>query len=258
MVGLIKQANDLIRLWRLAGPGTPAIDLKLLFSEVVLKKSEGIGCTIVEAPFDSFEGLLALHEPSGEWRIGINTNIAYAPRRNFTLAHEIGHFVGHRKHKAKFECTFENLTDYQKDPLEVEANEFASHLLMPPDVIRKATDNMLFCHEAVSEISGMLGVSRAAAAYRWVKLSSKSLGFLISRDGFICSGRASDSLYRSGTYFKSGAEVPNGAKLHKLTETGSCIAESCGTGVWNPLLEGYETSYATRQGGYVYTYLDYS
>lgn len=257
MTGLIKQANEFLYLWRNFGPDRPDIDLNLLFKEIILKKAGGAECDIVFAPFDSFEGLMALDEETGHWRIGVNTNITYLPRRNFTLAHEIGHFVGHRTLRKRFECTFENLTDFQRDKLEIEANNFASQLLMPPDVVRSLTSERPFNHESVSEISGLLNVSRAALAYRWIHLSNRTLGFVISRDGFICNGRASDQLYRRGTFFRGGEELPENAALHHLSNSGQSLTEMRGRGIWNEHLSCMENSYATRQGDYIYTYLEF-
>ncbi len=60
-------------------------------------------------------------------------------RARFTLAHELGHFVLHRQYVE--EQKFENtelwkkfvLSDLHREPLETQANMFASVLLMPTD-----------------------------------------------------------------------------------------------------------------------------
>jgi Zn-dependent peptidase ImmA (M78 family) len=64
---------------------------------------------------------------------------SYAPRRRFTLAHEIGHFCMHR---ATNQTTFidtkatMNRSESYWNRFESEANNFAAELLMPADLIR--------------------------------------------------------------------------------------------------------------------------
>ena len=258
MVKLISEANNLITLWRNFGPNSDAIDLKELFYGIVLPKSDGDKCKIVEKSFDTFEGLMAFDNELGEWRIGVNSNIGLASRKNFTLAHEIAHFIGHRHLNREFKCTFDDLNDYETEKLEKEANEFASHLLMPPDLIRDLTTDISFNHDNVTELASTFQVSKSAMAYRWIALSNKPLGFVISRDGMFTSGRANDKLYKKGTFFRFSDEVPIGAKVFDLTSPGHQISERVSHGIWNDQEDCIETSFATTQKDYIYTYLEFS
>ena len=257
MVKLIKEANDLLTLWRSFGPGDQAIDLKAVFQELILPKANGDVCVMVEDHFDSFEGLMAYDETNKRWCIGVDSRISPKPRKNFTLAHEIGHFIGHRHLGRTFQCTFDDMNDFQSNQLEKEANEFAAHLLMPPDSMRKLTLGRVFDQETVEELSELFGVSKAAFAYRWVDLATRPIGFVISRDGMFVSGRASDRLYGSGTFFRSGDEVPVGANVHALSSPSKELKGRVAPGVWNEHRDCVESSYATSRGGYVYTYLDF-
>ncbi len=56
-------------------------------------------------------------------------------RSRFALSHELGHWEMHVNTQA-FICTNENLRDYKGDPMESEANTFASELLMPTYMVR--------------------------------------------------------------------------------------------------------------------------
>ncbi|MEN9895494.1 MAG: hypothetical protein RIR97_1346 [Pseudomonadota bacterium] len=257
MAKLNNEAIKIIKIWRDHGPGTSKIDLKLAFNEIVLPKSNGDRATIIEDEFDSFEGIMARKRGSPEWRIGVSSKIAYAPRKNYTLAHEIGHFIGHRYKQDKFYCTRENIDDNYINTLEIEANEFAATLLMPADLIRKFDDEFLFCHEAVLDLSNMLGVSKEAASYRWVQLSSKAIGFIISRDGFIRNGRASDSLLKKRVFFQSGAEVPPGALTMRLDSFNRTLSGNVDAKVWHPIEPCVESCFAASNGDYIYTYLNF-
>mgnify|MGYP001290658922 CR=1 FL=1 len=257
MAKLLKEAIRFIKIWRDHGPNTPKIDLETLFQEVVIPSSSGDRCQIIYRSFDSFEGIMARIESSREWRIGINTNIVYAPRRNFTLAHEIGHFIGHRLERNRFECTFDNLNNFEIEDFEKEANDFASNLLMPADVLRKFDNEREFGHAAISELSSMFGVSRSAAAYRWIQITNRQIGFAISRDGCFNQGRASEKLFARGVFFKQGNETPAGSLITRLTEEGQELNGIIDNPVWHEVMPCRESSYATTQGGYVYTYLDF-
>lgn len=257
MASLLKEANRIVGLWRSWGPNTPKLDLETVLREIVLPTAGGDEAIIVYQPFDSFEGLMARRAGAREWRIGVSTNIAYEPRRHFTLAHEIGHFIGHRYERDVFQCTFENLNDFGTAGLEQEANEFASQLLMPADTVRRYDRERVFDHGAISELASMLGVSRSAAAYRWIKLTGRHIAFAISRDGFVSQGRASDKLYARGVFFQQGQETPPESLISSLREPGTELADVVSARVWHLLMPCRESSYAAAQGGYVYTYLDF-
>lgn len=257
MAKLLKEANRIITLWRTHGPNTPKINLETVFNEIVLPSSSGDTCKIVYEYFDSFEGLMARQADTKEWRIGVNKNISYRPRRNFTLAHEIGHFIGHRYKQDLFQCSIENLNDFQNEGLEKEANEFAAHLLMPPDIVRQFDEERVFSHEAVSDLAAEQGVSRAAAAYRWIELSNRRIGFAISRDGFFNNGRASDNAYRQGVFFRQGDEVPERSLITQVRSEGEEICSTLSDRIWHQTEPCHESSFATTQGGYIYTYLDF-
>ena len=62
------------------------------------------------------------------------------PRRRFTAAHELGHFVLHRETMGRFradtDATLQEAEDDMTDRMEQEANRFAVELLMPADLCR--------------------------------------------------------------------------------------------------------------------------
>ncbi|TAX37121.1 ImmA/IrrE family metallo-endopeptidase [Rhizobium leguminosarum] len=256
MENLKKEAIRIVDLWRRYGPGSLKIDLELIFNEIVIPSSNGDRCRIVFEKFDSFEGLMARQEGSSCWVIGINENIEFAPRRNFTLAHEIGHFIGHRYKKSLFQCNFENLQDYS-NAYEKEANEFAAHILMPADIVRAFDKEHKFTHANVTELAKSMGVSRSAAAYRWVELSRRKIGFAVSRDGMICHGRASAALFSAGVYFKPGAGFPQGCVSSKPLRSGESLQQRVPERIWHERNDCEESVFATGVGDYLYTYLDF-
>ena len=71
--------------------------------------------------------------------IYVNANIPDKRRLNFTAAHEIGHVCMHimPQKKLSFECGAKELYNPFDDPIEKEANGFASGLLMPKRLIAR-------------------------------------------------------------------------------------------------------------------------
>ncbi len=92
---------------------------------------------------NSFLGIFT-HANNGQSYIMVNSGIANDGRRNFTIAHELGHyFLCHElKNGQCFDADiFED--DTTVDTIEREANYFASCLLMPENKIKPAFLSML-------------------------------------------------------------------------------------------------------------------
>ncbi len=114
---------------------------------------------------------------TGQTVIGINA--FHSPtRQNFTIAHELGHFV--LKHHGEFFVDRKGRMinrDYKSglgiDPIEREANAFAAELLMPEeDLVEILTDRNLDVEDEdeIQEIAEKFGVSRQAMTYRIANL----------------------------------------------------------------------------------------
>lgn len=86
-----------------------------------------------------------------------------APRKRFTLAHELGHFVLEHPRSAGVTTEFYRGTGAPYNPAqEREANQFAASLLMPKQAFKKALDAGF----ELEHISVLFGVSAQAAAIR--------------------------------------------------------------------------------------------
>lgn len=98
------------------------------------------------------------------------------PRRRFTAAHELGHFVLHRETMGRFRADTDAMLQEADgdvaDDMEREANRFAADLLMPAEVCRARTDEMMreygCCPRQVLayRLAGELLVSGQAMGYR--------------------------------------------------------------------------------------------
>ncbi len=73
--------------------------------------------------------------------IMINKNIDNLGRKNFTIAHELGHyFLRHQLHQNSVFCNSDDIVEegHQQNAIEREANYFASCFLMPEEKIKPA------------------------------------------------------------------------------------------------------------------------
>ena len=99
--------------------------------------SESFRVVLEEHSFDSDKILGKAVGNNKSALIYVNANIRDKRRLNFTSAHEIGHVCMHimEQKKMSFECGAKELYNPYNDPVEKEANGFASGLLMPKRLI---------------------------------------------------------------------------------------------------------------------------
>lgn len=129
-----------------------------------------LGLQIVyEQMADEMSGYL--ENRGGQWVVGVNALHA-GVRQRFTIAHEIAHYVLHRKQQGTFRDVIFMRRSSNATTMEREADTFAAELLMP--------ENQL-----VQDIrSGMVNVMMLAAKYNVSALAMKyrlqNLGYTVS------------------------------------------------------------------------------
>lgn len=110
-----------------------------LFDEIML--GEGIVFKEIKSPNNDFVGALTKGNNGQKSYIFINGNIDNAGRRHFTIAHELGHyFLSHQLKDNSIFCSNTDIAEEgsQIDPIEREANYFASCFLMPEEKVKSA------------------------------------------------------------------------------------------------------------------------
>ena len=116
--------------------------------------------------------------------IYVNQNVSDPGRLRFTEAHEVGHVCMHimEQTKMSFECGSKELSNPFDDPVEKEANGFASGLLLPQRLICGLTDDEVTWSN-IRKISSECEAS-LEATYRRVSILDKSpTAFVIHKDG---------------------------------------------------------------------------
>ena len=173
----------------------------------------------------SMEGAL-VRAPTGRsgWGILFNESIESAGRINFTLAHEFGHYLLHRKsYPDGFQCASEDMVRWGTGfgQVEHEANVFASFLLMPLDDFRRQiAPSMVPDMEALGGCADRYEVSLTAATLKWLSYTSRRSVLVVSRDGYILWARSSNAAYRSGVFFKTAGRPPQPIPSASLAASG--------------------------------------
>lgn len=155
-----------------------------------------------------FEG--ALYPPPGGkkgWAIFYNSAITSPGRINFTLAHEFGHYLLHRRADPKGVVCGEAAVVRWDSPygqMENQANVFAANLLMPFDDYRllipaQASVTM----EDLSAAAERYGVSLMAAILRWMEYTHRRAILVLSRDGFILWAKSNTPAFQSGSFIRT-------------------------------------------------------
>ncbi|MCI3937077.1 ImmA/IrrE family metallo-endopeptidase [Chryseobacterium aahli] len=110
-----------------------------LFDDIMLE--EGIVFREINSLNSDFVGALTKGNNGQKSYIFINGNIENAGRRHFTIAHELGHyFLSHQLKDNSIFCSNTDIAEEgsQIDPIEREANYFASCFLMPEEKVKSA------------------------------------------------------------------------------------------------------------------------
>jgi Zn-dependent peptidase ImmA (M78 family) len=153
--------------------------------EEMVETVEAIRIVLIEPSHQFDDNVLGAYDFE-EDKLYLRDDCGSEVRRRFTLAHEYGHFVLHRPHF--LQQVFDFYSDANKgkvqlhrgsldkrNQLEVQANMFASHFLMPTglvkDFVRARPSHQP--DEVVHEVAGAFCVSRQAATIRL-----EHLGFL--------------------------------------------------------------------------------
>jgi Zn-dependent peptidase ImmA (M78 family) len=167
-------------------------------------------------------------------------------RRAFTIGHELGHFLLHRR-MIETDATFglgiycdENSVDRRAGSgLEQEADAFAAALLMPLHDFRlqlpaKARPDF----EVLSRLAQRYGVSLTAAVLRWLEYTETRAIVVVSNEGFALWAKSSDAAFKSGRFLRTKNtvfELPGQAIARRRDFTDEAkVGVAQGAGVWFP------------------------
>lgn len=138
---------------------------------------------------------------------------------NFSIGHEIGHYCipGHPEEIIKQGGTHLSRAGFtQNTPIELEADHFASGLLLPSRLTRKLLGNSQVGLEGILRLSDEAGCSRTAAAIRAAECCDYPIAVIVSSGENIDYAFLSDSFKGLGkqlAFLRKGSPLPDTATL---------------------------------------------
>jgi hypothetical protein len=186
----------------------------------------------------SFEGSLVRNpKDAAEW--GIFYNGSASPERiRFTIAHELGHLILHRANQIRVECDKDGVTSGQFDGrnIEREANEFASNLLMPIDVLRRLLgDQRKVTLHLLSDIARTFEVSFEALCLRFIEATDQRAILVHWDQGFLKYQRQSHKalMTRARVRETESAQEPFPGTLAADASVAQCFdGVECSAAIW--------------------------
>ena len=201
--------------------------------------AEWLGLVVVEREMQGCDGCVVIEGDMAG--ILVNAAVSSEGRKRFTVAHELGHFSLHKQEISFRRETLheiENPLRETRDPrtqrMEIEANAFASELLMPDDSVVAQCGRGVPSFEDIEEMAVRHMVSRTAAAVRVVRVSDYACALVCTIGGTIRwvlkSGEGLD-------YF-----VPKDVAPRRESQAGAILAgeavedgyENCDAELWAP------------------------
>ena len=142
--------------------------------------------------------------------ITINSNIPFDTRKRFAGAHELGHYEMHRSLKPVFfDTEYDLLNWYRGGDHEIEANQFASELLMPSYAFHsecKAASRK-FEPKVIDHLATRFQVSKTAAILKFVQRGSHPAFAVYCKNNEMKWWKKSDDFYHF-LQFKRDAPPP--------------------------------------------------
>lgn len=183
------------------------VDVAELAVEYSAKTSpdEPIECVVG----DELEGCMGALVPSDDtprrWAIMYNLNQSRG-RKNFTVAHELGHYMLHREKIGSegIYCDENSILRRDGEGIEKEADLFAASLLMPLHDFRSQLPAKTRADFKVLEkLRRRYGVSMTAAILRWLEYTETRAMLVVSNEGFAHWAKPSAPALKSGRYIRT-------------------------------------------------------
>ena len=198
----------------------PALVAQALLEELGLKGATDIRSVaaalsvgIEEADVESFDGALVRVKGSTEGLIAIRETIREAGKKNFTIAHELGHLLlpGHDESTVCLQTDVETW-ESGLPKQEIEANEFAGELLMPTQFLVRLLSGREPSFELIESLARECSTSLTAATYRFVEVTGYACAVVWSQE-------------RTTRWFRRSEEFKHWIRLREQLDTHTLAAD---------------------------------
>ncbi|WP_197491387.1 ImmA/IrrE family metallo-endopeptidase [Methylomonas methanica] len=236
---------ELSKLWMVCGQNFP-VDVKQIAPEVTKTRFPDEPVGIIKAHgITGIDGMLSKRK-KGDWCISYDDTVPVPGRINFTLGHEFGHYLLHRKLREEFQCGQGDMLDYESTEskqLESEANKFASYLLMPINDFKEQIQGQAVTLDLLGHCAERYGTSFTATALKWLEFTEKAALLVVARDDFICWSYPSKLARKRGAYLQPGTPVPQSAldRLNYIDTKRVNQSYRVSQGIWHSEMEAEES-----------------
>ncbi len=242
---------QLSKLWIASAQPFP-VDVKMLALEVTKQRFADPVGLVVPHGVNGIDGMLSRRVKKGDWCISYDEDVTVPGRINFTLAHELGHYLCHRQLQAEFRCGQGSMLDYYGEAsrkMEKEANIFASYLLMPATDFRQQIDGKTITLELLGHVADRYQTSFTATALKWLEITSEAAMLVVARDEFVCWSYPSKLASSRRAYVAPGTPVPHSAIERVRAASNHARNEWCNVsaGEWHPSLDAEESVIVSDQ-----------
>ena len=179
----VKAARELLSSCGIENPAEINISDLITFYDGIVR----------EVPLENCDGRMVMK--NGKSIVSLNSNIEFPQKKRFVLAHELGHILLHGSKEATFSDDYATLEAYKNGPQEIEANEFASELLMPEPLFKEACIKKKFSPDLLRDLSDKFNTSITSTAYRYRQFGNHPICIFFSKDGKIEYWKKSDDFY---------------------------------------------------------------
>lgn len=207
------EAIKLAKLWRAVHGLTFPINVGALAQEWSRNAAPEAPIGELQArELKGFEGGLFWLKERKVWALLYHPHPDLPGRSNFTVAHEFGHYVLHRKQQEAFQCSQSATLGITGARIEREADRFASYLLMPIDDYTQQVRGRRITLDLLRACADRYGVSLTAAILKWLEFTDQAAVAVVGREGMLHWWKASSSAkkYTFGA-LREGMELPSGS-----------------------------------------------
>ncbi|MGI8544126.1 MAG: ImmA/IrrE family metallo-endopeptidase [Aridibacter sp.] len=135
-----------------------------------------IGLKVKEVDSDDWEGALLRTPNKLKGIVAVKRSIRETGRKNFTIAHEIGHFILPGHGTSECFCTAVDINSWQThiaQTHELAANQFASELLLPTRQINEILQKKSLTLSLIIDLSIQFDTSLTATAIKCIEITNE-------------------------------------------------------------------------------------
>lgn len=150
------------------------------------------------------DGTLILNPNTGKGVICVSSLIPEQGRKNFTIAHELGHWCMDSLEQNTFYCSRDDIESFKPTtrPIELRANEFAAEFLMPQFIFKPLVDARSPGWDQIRDLAALSQTTLTATAIRFIDLTDEACCLIVSQAGRI-------AWFRKSKYFHPYIQMDN-------------------------------------------------